>query len=391
LRALAPAAALVGRSAGDEFLVTLRVPDAPAAVALAESLRDAVRQPLRVGETALDVDVAVGVAVFPDHASDPEALIRRADLAAQTAKHRTTPVHLYHPNLQARSSHRLDLAVDLRRALDDGGVEVHFQPKLSLLQRRVVGVECLARWAHPAHGEVPPADFVAVAEHTDQLGRLTDIVLREGLGRAKHWLDAGRELPISVNLSFRSVVDPTFPRHLGTLLDEAGLPANLLTLEIREDAMIGEPERTRGNLRRLADMGVRLAVDDFGTGYASLSYLRSMPFHEVKIDKSFVQGMATDPDDLATVRAVVGLAGHLGLVSVAEGVESERTVNLLEELGCPVGQGFLFSRALPPERFEAWLDGLAEQQRPAVTVVEPRSGSEHEAEQSGRWLRAVPD
>jgi EAL domain-containing protein (putative c-di-GMP-specific phosphodiesterase class I) len=294
----------------------------------------------------------------------------------------TTPVHLFHPSQQARSSRRLELAADLKRALDEGQIGVWFQPKVSLPDRSVVGVECLARWEHPAHGEVAPEEFVAIAEHTGELGRLTDVVLREGLRRARGWLDAGRPLPVAVNLSFRTVVDPTFPRRLASLLEEFGVPAHLVTLEIREQGLLGEPERSLANLHRLADQGVRLAVDDFGTGHASLTHLRRMPLHEVKIDRSFVSNMATDEGDLATVRAVVSLAGQLGLVSVAEGVENERTVNMLEEFGCRVGQGFLFSRALPYERFEAWLVGQIEPT--PVTVLEPRTDAE------GRWLRAVP-
>jgi diguanylate cyclase (GGDEF)-like protein len=391
LRGLAPAAALVGRSGSDEFLITVRLPDVSAAVALAETLRDAVQQPLSVGEISLQVDVAVGVAVYPDHAADPESLVRRAGLAAQTAKNLTTPIRVYHPSQQARSSHRLELAADLRRALDDGQVSVTFQPKVSLPDRRVVGVECLARWEHPAHGEVAPDEFVAIAEHTGQLGRLTELVVREGLRRARGWLEAGRELPVAVNVSPRTVVDPTFPSRLAGLLEEYGVPPRLVTLEIREQGLLGETERSLANVRRLADLGVRLAVDDFGTGHASLTHLRRMPLHEVKIDRSIIAGMATDEGDLATVRAVVLLAKHLGLVSVAEGVENERTVSLLEELGCGVGQGFLFSRALPYERFEAW---LATQTLPApvtvlgpraeVTVLEPRSDGD------GRRLRVVP-
>jgi EAL domain-containing protein (putative c-di-GMP-specific phosphodiesterase class I) len=335
--------------------------------------------------------VAVGVAVYPDHAADPESLVRRAGLAAQTAKNLTTPIHVYHPSQQARSSHRLELAADLRRALDDGQVAVTFQPKVSLLDRRVVGVECLARWEHPAHGEVAPDEFVAIAEHTGQLGRLTELVVREGLLRARGWLEAGRELPVAVNVSPRTVVDPTFPQRLAGLLDEYGVPAHLMTLEIREQGLLGETERSLANVRRLADLGVRLAVDDFGTGHASLTHLRRMPLHEVKIDRSIVAGIATDHGDLATVRAVVLLADQLGLVSVAEGVENERTVSLLEEVGCRVGQGFLFSRALPYERFEAWL--AAQPQPTPVTVFEPRAEVtvlEPRADGEGRWLRAVP-
>jgi diguanylate cyclase (GGDEF)-like protein len=388
LRRLAPAAALVGRGSSDEFIMTLRLPDADAAVALASKLRRALRAPMEVGLITLDVDVAVGIAVHPDHASEPEVLIKHADLAAQTAKQFTTPVHLFHPSLQARSSRRLGLAADMRRALENGEVEVHFQPKLSLPDRRVLGVECLARWEHPSHGQVSPQDFVAVAEHTGQLGRLTDVVLRESLRRARGWLDAGRELPIAVNLSFRTLIDPTFPPHVATLLEEFGVPASLVTLEITEDGMVGEPDRSMANLKRLSEMGVRLAVDDFGTGYSSLSYLRRLPVNEVKIDRSFVQGMATDAGDLAIVRAVVDLAGTFGLVAVAEGVENERTVNLLEDLGCRVGQGFLFSRALPFERFEAWLAGLTE----SADLIEQRTEPEGDgdATSDGRWLRVVP-
>ncbi len=388
LRSLAPAAALVGRGGSDEFIVTLRLPDADAGVALATRLRRALQEPMEVGSITLDVDVAVGVAVHPDHATEASALIKHADLAAQAAKQFTTPVHLFHPNLQASSSHRLGLATDMRRALENGEIEVYFQPKLSLPERRVVGVECLARWEHPTHGQVSPRDFVAVAEHTGQLGRLTDVVLREGLRRARAWSDAGRELPISVNLSFRTLIDPTFPPHVASLLDEYGVAASQVTLEITEDGMVGEPERSMANLKRLSEMGVRLAVDDFGTGYSSLSYLRRLPFDEVKIDRSFVQGMATDAGDLAIVRAIVDLAGHFGLVVIAEGVENERTVNLLEDLGCGVGQGFLFSRALPFERFEAWLAGQVE----PAELIEQRSDADADGDATAdsRWLRVVP-
>jgi len=330
------------------------------------------------------VDVAVGIAVHPDHGTEPEVLLNRADLAAQTAKQLATPVHLFHPNLQARSTHRLGLAADLRRALENGEIEVHFQPKVALPDRRVVGVECLARWEHSAHGYVSPPEFVAIAEHTGQLNRLTEIVLNEGLRRARDWYEAGCALPIAVNISSRTLIDPTFPLRIEAMLASYGVPASLLTLEITEDGLVGEPERPMATLRRLSDMGVRLAVDDFGTGYSSLSYLRRLPVDEVKIDRQFVQGMATDAGDLAIVRAVVDLARRFGLVAVAEGVESERTISLLEDLGCDVGQGFLFSRALPYERFEAWLSIQTDPVGTDQTLVDGEVRGEI------RRLRAVP-
>jgi EAL domain-containing protein (putative c-di-GMP-specific phosphodiesterase class I) len=190
---------------------------------------------------------------------------------------------------------------------------------------------------------------------------------------------------VAVNLSARTLIDPTFSQRVRDLLDEYGVPASLLTLEITEDGMVGEPDRPMSTLRRLHELGVRLAVDDFGTGYSSLSYLRRLPVHEVKIDRSFVQGMATDGGDLAIVRSIVDLARHFGLVVVAEGVESEITVSLLEEVGCDIGQGFLFSRALPFERLEAWLSLQTE----PMPVDENVGDVDDEPRAEARRLRAV--
>ena len=355
LRAIAPPAALVGRVGGDEFVVTLRAASADAAVALATSLRLQLQDPMTIGTLTLDVDAAAGIALHPDHGSDPAMLLQRADVATHAAKSAANGVQLFDPALESRSVRRLGLAGDLRRALDNGDLEVFFQPKVSLRDRRLVGVECLARWEHPTHGTVAPEDFVAVAEHTGQMGRLTEFVLHEGLRRAKQWVEAGRPLSVAVNLSPRTLHDPEFADRVGELLRAHGVAPDRLTLEITEDGVVEGIDRHLPTLQRLYDLGVRLAVDDFGTGYSSLSYLRRLPVHEVKVDRSFVQGMATDPGDLAIVRAVVDISRHFGLAVVAEGVESELTLDLLDEIGCDIGQGFLFSRPLPYERLEAWL------------------------------------
>ncbi|MEU7865059.1 EAL domain-containing protein, partial [Nonomuraea sp. NPDC049141] len=227
-------------------------------------------------------------------------------------------------------------------------------PKVTLRDRRLVGVECLARWEHPAHGTVAPEDFVAVAEHTGQLGRFTELVLREGLRRSRDWTHAGQPLAVAVNLSARTLTDQHFPARVKELLDEYGVAPQLLTLEIKEAGVLDGTDRPIPTLRRLRDLGVRLSVDDFGTGDSSLAHLRRLPVHEVKVDRSFVQGMATDPGDLAIVNAVVTLSQQFGLAVVAEGVESELTLELLQDIGCEIGQGFLFSRPLPYERLEAW-------------------------------------
>jgi diguanylate cyclase (GGDEF)-like protein len=375
LRATAPAAALVGRVGGDEFVVTIRASGAEAAHQLATRLRSQLQDPLTIGTLTLDVDAVVGIALYPDHGSDPAMLLQRADVATHAAKLAASGVQTFDPALESRSVRRLGLAGDLRRALDNGDLEVYFQPKVSLRDRRLVGVECLARWDHPTHGAVTPEDFVAVAEHTGQLGRLTEVVLREGLKRARQWVDAGRPLSVAVNLSPRTLHDADFPRKVDQLLQEHGVAPDRLTLEITEDGVVDGIDRHLPTLRHLYDLGVRLAVDDFGTGYSSLSYLRRLPVHEVKVDRSFVQGMATDAGDLAIVRAVVDISRHFGLAVVAEGVESELTLELLDEIGCDIGQGFLFSRPLPYERLEAWLG--------AQTDAEPTPSGEV------RRLRAV--
>jgi diguanylate cyclase (GGDEF)-like protein len=360
LRAIAGPGALVGRIGGDEFVVTLRAESTEATVQLATQMREQLRGHMQVGSLTLDVDTAAGVAVQPDHGDDPDALLRRAELAANAAKILPYGVQLFHPALESRAVRRLGLAADLRRALDNGELEVHFQPKVTLADRHLVGVECLARWQHPAHGEVNPEDFVAVAEHTGQLHRLTEVVLTEGLRRCRDWADAHRPLSIAVNLSARTLLDTRFPELVHRLLREYRVLASQVTFEISEGGMLGEIDRALPTLYRLRDLGVRLSVDDFGTGASSLSYLRQLPVQEVKIDDSFVQGMATDSGDLAIVRAVISLSREFGLTVVAEGVESELTLELLKEMGCEIGQGFLFSRALPYERLEAWFNAQTE-------------------------------
>ncbi|MGN9810809.1 putative bifunctional diguanylate cyclase/phosphodiesterase [Micromonospora sp. BQ11] len=354
LRSHSPSSALVGRAGGDEFLVTLRLESADAALELAAELREQIRDEMVFDALTLDVDTAVGVAVYPDHGSDAALLLQRVDLAATAAKSVPGSVQLFNAALESRSMRRLGLAGDLRRALDDGSLEVYFQPKMTLRDRRLVGVECLARWEDPTHGTVAPEDFVAVAEHTGQLGRLTEFVLREGLRRSRDWTHGGQPLAVAVNLSARTLTDQHFPARVQELLDEYGVPPQWLTLEIKEAGVLDGTDRPIPTLRRLRDLGVRLSVDDFGTGDSSLAHLRRLPVHEVKVDRSFVQGMATDPGDLAIVNAVVTLSQQFGLAVVAEGVESELTLELLQDIGCEIGQGFLFSRPLPYERLEAW-------------------------------------
>lgn len=375
LRRLAPAGAMLARVGGDEFVLEMRASGTETAFAMAESIQEALRDRIVVDALTVDIDTSVGITIYPDHGDNAELLLRRAEVAAHVAKRRTA-IQLFGQGLESRSARRLGLAADLREALDAGSLEVYFQPKVSILDRKVVGVECLARWDHPIHGAVAPQDVVAVAEHTGELSRLTEFVLREGLGRATTWGRQEQTLSVSVNIAVRTLLDASFPDLVRQLLGEYAVPPERLILEITEEAMVADTERPLPTLHRLHDLGVRLSVDDFGTGYSSLAYLRRLPIDEIKVDRSFVQGMTTDSRDLSVVRAIVDMARHFGLTAVAEGVESELTLGVLEDIGCDIGQGFLFSRPLPNDRLDTWLRGQADTSGVPAGEV--------------RWLKVVP-
>ena len=262
LRSLAPPAALIARVGGDEFAMTLRMAGTDEAVELASELRRSLQDPMELGSLTLDVDTAVGIAVHPDHGSEPAALLQRADVANQAAKSMSSAVQVFNLGLESRSARRLGLAGDLRRALENGEVDVVFQPKVTLGSRQLVGVECLARWEHSAHGTVSPEDFVAVAEHTGQLGRLTETVLMEGLRRCRQWADAGRPLNVAVNLSSRTLQDPRLPQRIAAMLDAYDAPPFCLSLEITENILMSDPVRSMDCLKRLHEMGVRLVIDE---------------------------------------------------------------------------------------------------------------------------------
>ncbi len=355
LESESPDGALVARLGGDEFTVLVRAQGIEGAQARAAALQHGLVEPLKLDKFTLDVGAAVGIAVYPEHGDDAATLLQRADVATYAAKNNPRSIQVYRPALESRSLQRLGLISELRRAIDDAALAVFYQPKVALGNRELVGMECLVRWDHPEHGLVPPDEFIPVAEHTGLVGALTRLVLRTSLEQCRAWVDAGTDIGVAVNLSARSLADPDFAEELDAMLRETGVAPQRLTLEIVESAMVGDVHRPNPTLRKLFALGVRLSVDDFGTGYSSLSYLRRLPVHEVKIDKSFVLGMATDSGDLGIVRAIVDLGRHLGMAVVAEGVESEMTLALLEEMGCDIAQGFLFSRPLPAERIEAWM------------------------------------
>jgi diguanylate cyclase (GGDEF)-like protein len=348
--------ALTARLDGDTFAALLIDTGPQQALQVAEQVQAALSEPYPVDKLAVECSPVVGVALTGiEPTRDADTLLQRADVALRAARGADETVRSYLPSMGQVLLRRFQLVTQFRQALDTGQVDVHFQPQLALPTRQVIGVEALVRWHHPEFGMVDPEEFVTLVETTGLIDPLTDYVLDRSLAQCRSWLDRGLSLSVAVNLSVRNLADTEFPRRVTDALTRHRVPAELLSFELTESAVMSDPERTLPVLRGLHGLGVRIAVDDFGTGYSSLAYLRRLPVDEVKIDKSFVLGLASDLGDLAIVRAIIELGHSLGLTVVAEGVEQDATRDQLVEMGCDVAQGFLISRPLGADRFDAWL------------------------------------
>ena len=352
LRATVRPGDLVARLGGDEFGVLLPgVGDRDAARGLAERLLLSLAAPFVVQELTLEVTASVGIALHPTHGQDVDTLIQRADVAMYEAKSSYRGHEIYSPELDSYSPARLALVGELRRAIDKQQLVVLYQPKVDVTDGRIVGAEALIRWDHPTRGLLGADEFVPVAEHTGLLRPLTLYVLGAALEQCARWRAAGWGLEIAVNLSVRNLLDVELPEDVTNLLARFALPASALELEVTESALIADPVRTHAVLHRLQAAGVGISIDDYGTGYSSLAYIRRMPINELKIDKSFVIGMATDENDAVIVRSTIELARNLGLRVVAEGVETEQAWRRLASLGCEVAQGFYFGRPVSADAF----------------------------------------
>ncbi|GAC1313991.1 MAG: hypothetical protein NVSMB2_02800 [Chloroflexota bacterium] len=356
LRSVVRQSDTIARLGGDEFAVVLPGASSDAAQQAAGGLIEAVTRPFIVEGQTIEIGLSIGVALYPDHGPDAAALMRQADVAMYAAKRDRVGMALYRPDLDGNSPDRLGLVADLRRAIECDELVLHYQPQLQLTSGNVHCLEALVRWQHPDRGLVPPDQFITLAENTGLIRPLTTWVLDHALKQCREWREQGLEAAVAVNLSMRSLQDEQLPEKLSALLEKSHVPARLLRIEVTESSLMAEPDRVRGILERIRQMGVLIAIDDFGTGYSSLAYLKRLPVDELKIDKSFVQDIASDSEDAAIVRSTIALAHDLGLTVVAEGVENQATWNLLLALRCDSIQGFYLSRPLPAQRVQAWLE-----------------------------------
>ncbi|HEX7301112.1 MAG TPA: EAL domain-containing protein [Solirubrobacteraceae bacterium] len=346
---------VLARLGGDEFAVLAVLPHRGALGEVATRLHAALVRPFDVGGVAVELGASIGIAVQPDHGHDVSALLRRADVAMYQAKLAGTQIETYHASRDPYSPERLTLLGELRHAIDHDELVLHFQPKVALGSGRVVGVEALVRWQHPERGLLAPGDFLSLAERTGLITDVTHWVLEAAVRQCAQWREEGTDLPVAINLAAANIVDMTLPARVAETLRRWDLPGHCLECEISEDTVMGDPRRATEVLERLRALGVRLSLDDFGTGHSSLSYLKRLPLDEVKIDRSFVSAMAAEASDAAIVRSTIDLARHLGLDVVAEGVETEDVLDMLHALDCDIAQGFLLSRPLPAAELDGWL------------------------------------
>ena len=361
----------VARLGGDEFAVLLPGLTRPEVVReVAARISSAVEEPLFLDGMLFEVEASCGIAQYPRDGQGFDLLMQRADVAMYVAKERRTGVEEYCAERDHHSLDRLGMLGALRRGIEAGELELHYQPKVSVGDGAVVGVEALVRWRHPSLGLVPPDDFVPLAEQSGLIQRLTDWVVDAAVAQVARWWADGLAVPVAVNVSMRDLQGPELVGVVGAALDRYGVPPAALQLEITERVLAADLARMTQTLEGLDALGVRLSLDDFGTGYSSLLLLKGLPVSELKVDRSFVARLVEGGEDASIVRSIVDLAHALGLDAVAEGVETAETLDRLRDLGCDGMQGWLVSRPMPAVTATAWLT----ERVPATVLPGPRPG-----------------
>jgi diguanylate cyclase (GGDEF)-like protein len=347
------------RMGGDEFGIVLRDADKATANELAREVGIHLRDPFVLGGMPLHVEASIGISLFPEHGRTPSMLLQHADVAMYEAKRGQLGYAVFEPSRDGGSRHRLETLEELRVALNSDQLVVHYQPKQALLSGVTTGAEALVRWAHPTRGLLFPDTFLPIAERAGLMRMVAVQVLEISLRDLAAWRADGHELSMAVNLSVSNLQDSELPQQVAQLLARHGVPADALMLEITENILMSDAERSRQVLDGLRAIGVRLSVDDYGTGFSSLAYLQALPVDELKLDRSFVTHMSSDPRAAAIVRSTIELSHELGMQMVAEGVEDEAALQMLRAWGCDVAQGYHIARPMPAEQLILWLPALA--------------------------------
>ncbi|RJG11602.1 putative bifunctional diguanylate cyclase/phosphodiesterase [Massilia cavernae] len=353
LASITLAGATLGRVGEAEFAILLPRADAAQAVREAQRLSSMLMPPVEVSGLMLNANVGIGIALYPDHAGDAEALFGRARAAMHQAKPGGAYA-IYMGGQEQEDKRRLSLMGDLHRAAERGELRLFCQPKIDLVSRKVCGAEALIRWQHPVQGMISPAEFIPLAEQAGMIVSLTGWMLEASFRQSHAWKEAGLRCPLAINLSALDLYDSSLVEHIADLFSRWDIAPKLIQFELTESTLMADPAGAQETLERLKDLGVQLFIDDFGTGHSSLSYLQKLPVDAVKIDQSFVQPMMLSADSAVIVRSTIELGHNLGLNVVAEGVESQAILERLAMLGCDVAQGFTIGRPMPADEFHVW-------------------------------------
>lgn len=360
---------LVCRLNGDEFVVAIKQTEAKAIRSLIAQIQQSIEAEYCYQDISLHLQLTIGVS-FVHYPSDLETLLRQADTALQHAKKHRLDVQIYHQQIDVNSVDRLQLINELKPAIANDELVLYYQPKLNLSLNKVTHVEALVRWQHPDRGMIPPDTFIPIAEQMGQMNALTRWVINSALTQYLDWQAQGVDLAIAVNISAENLKDPDFCDYVLTTIANKKVPIEALTLEITEDAVVADPENAIKQLSVLKQHGLKLSIDDYGTGYSSLAQLKQLPVDELKIDKSFVQNLMINNDDQIIVASTLQLAHNLGLGVVAEGIENQATLSWLTERGCEMGQGFYLSKPIDAQALTLWLAKSGYQRKRHNTVVE---------------------
>ena len=346
----------VARLGGDEFAIMLTTVSGEACVVIkVKKILETICQPLQIEGQSLHAGASLGIALFPEHGDNPERLLRCADIAMYSAKRDRAGFAIYNAAQNLQNTKRIVLENDLRTAIQENQLILHYQPKVDLITNRICGVEALVRWQHPKDGLIFPDNFIHAAEQSGLINSLTHLVFKMAIQQSRKWQQKEMVLPIAVNISAVNLQDPKFPDQVIETMRDHKISSGLLEMEITETALMVDPLYAIETIKKLRDIGIVISIDDFGTGYSSMAYLKKSLVGKIKIDKSFVMEMLKNENDEVIVRAIIDLAHNLGLIVIAEGVETREVLDRLKLLGCDTAQGYYISRPITADEFEVWL------------------------------------
>ena len=345
----------VARLGGDEFALLLHQVSDLAIKTAVDRITAVFEKPVSLDNQMVDIGCSIGIACYPQHGKDASTLMRRADMAMYSAKRTDTPYAFYDPNCEEHREEHLSLLSEIKRAIEMNELQLFYQPKVTFGDSSVLSVETLIRWQHPNRGLVPPDEFIPFAEQTGAIRLITRWVIANAVTQARSWADQGLMIKMSLNISARDLLDSDFSAYVDKCLQESGVHPSMICMEITESALMEDPIKARRTVEELHSLGLSISIDDYGTGYSSLAYVKNLPVNELKIDREFIKNMIENKEDVAIVRSTIELGHNLGLKVVAEGIEREEEMQMLKDFGCDQAQGYLISKALTAADMEKWI------------------------------------